>query len=82
MSNNTNTSYKMDSAWNYRKEIEELNHASEQGWQLVKDGRFHSKFVKNPDVCYRCQLDFGKIEDMTRYFETFREQGGVCQFHL
>ena len=68
-------SYKMYSPWNYQKEIEDLNAASEQGWQLVKVGFFHSKFLKNPDIRYRYQMDFGKIEDMGRYIETFREQG-------
>ena len=69
------TSYKAYSAWNYEKEIEDLNKASEQGWQLVKAGCFHSRFVKNPDILYRYQIDYGKIEDMGRYIETFREQG-------
>ena len=68
-------SYKMYSAWNYQKEIEDLDTASAQGWQLVKGGCFHSKFVKNPDIRYRYQMDFRKIEDMGRYIETFREQG-------
>ena len=69
------TSYKMYSAWNYGKEIEDLNEASEQGWQLVKGGCFHSRFEKNPDIQYRYQIDFGKIENMGLYIETFREQG-------
>ena len=69
------TSYKMYSAWNYGKEIEDLNKASEQGWQLVKGGSFHSRFEKNPDLQYRYQIDFGKIENMGLYIETFREQG-------
>ena len=75
MSKDTRRSYKVYSAWNYQKEIEDLNRASEQGWQLVKGGCFHSTFVKNPDLRYRYQLDFGRIEDMGRYLETFREQG-------
>ena len=69
------TSYKMYSAWNYGKEIEDLNEASEKGWQLVKGGCFHSRFEKNPDIQYRYQIDFGKIENMGLYIETFREQG-------
>ena len=75
MAANYKNSYKMYSAWNYQKEVEDLNKASEQGWQLVRGGCFHSRFVKNPDVQFRYQLDFGKIEDMGRYIETFREQG-------
>ena len=65
----------MYSAWNYQKEIDDLNAASEQGWQLIKGGCFHSKFVKNQDIRFRYQLDYRKIEDMGRYIETFQEQG-------
>ncbi len=70
------TSYKVYTAWNYEKEIEDLNKASEEGWQLVKGGCFHSKFTKNDQIIYRYQLDYpGTIDDMPRYIETFREQG-------
>ncbi len=69
------TTHKAYAAWNYRQEIEDLNRASEQGWQLVRGGCFYSRFVKNPDVRYRYQMDWGKVEDMGRYIETFREQG-------
>lgn len=70
------TSYKMYSAWNYELEIEDLNKASKDGWQLVKGGSFSSRFKYNPDICYRYQLDYQpNIEDMGRYIETFREQG-------
>ncbi len=69
------TSFKAYAAWNYQGEIDDLNRASEQGWQLVKGGCFHSRFVKDPGVRYRYQLDYGKIGDMPRYLETFREQG-------
>ncbi|MBQ9562523.1 MAG: DUF2812 domain-containing protein, partial [Lachnospiraceae bacterium] len=75
MSAQYKTSMTFYSAWNYEKEIEDLNKASEQGWQLVRGGCFHSRFVKNPDVRYRYQLDFRRIEDMGRYIELFREQG-------
>lgn len=67
-------SYRLYPAWNYEKEIEDLNLASEQGWQLVRGG-FHSRFLKNADLRYRYQMDFRKVEDMGRYLETFREQG-------
>ena len=70
------TSYKMYSAWNYDLEIEDLNKASAEGWQLVKGGCFSSKFKYNPDICYRYQMDYQPhIEDIGRYIETFREQG-------
>ena len=63
------------SAWNYEKEIEDLNALSKKGWQLVKGGCFSSLFEKNPNVQYRYQLDYGKIEKSGRYMEIFREQG-------
>lgn len=70
------TSHRVYTAWNYQKEIEDLNNASEQGWQLIKGGGFSRKFKWNPDVCYRYQMDYpGKVEDKGRYFETFQEQG-------
>lgn len=70
------TSHRVYTAWNYQKEIEDLNKASEQGWQLIKGGCFSSKYKWNPDVRYRYQFDYpGKVEDMGRYIETFREQG-------
>ena len=68
-------SYRWYPAWNYRKEVEDLNRASEDGWQLVKGGCFHSRFVKNTGIRYRYQLDSRKVDDMARYIETFREQG-------
>ena len=68
-------SFRMYSAWNYMQEVEDLNKMSDEGWQLVRGGCFHSKFVKNPDIRYRYQLDYQKIDDMARYIEIFREQG-------
>ncbi len=75
MAGNRKNSWKLYPAWGYEKEIEDLNRASEQGWQLVRGGCFHSSFVKNPNLRYRYQMDFGRIDDMGRYIETFREQG-------
>ena len=75
MSKQYKRSFRFYSAWNYEREIEDLNRASEKGWQLVRGGCFHNRFIKNPDLRYRYQLDFGRIEDMGRYIETFREQG-------
>ena len=48
----------MYSAWNYMQEVEDLNKMSDEGWQLVRGGCFHSKLVKNPDIRYRYQLDY------------------------
>ena len=75
MAKNTKTIWKMYSAWNYEKEIEDLNKLSEQGWQLVKGGLLHSKFKKESGVRFRYQLEYRDVEDMGRYIETFREQG-------
>ena len=64
------------SAWDYTREVEDLNKRSEQGWQLIKGGLFSSLFKMNKDIRYRYQLDFNpKIEDMGRYIEIFHEQG-------
>lgn len=70
------TSHRIYTAWSYQKEIEDLNKASEQGWQLIRGGCFSSKYKWNPDVRYRYQMDYpGKVEDMGRYIEIYREQG-------
>lgn len=75
MAGNTKTSRKVYAAWDYTREIADLNRDSEEGWQLIKGGCFRSRFVRNEGVRYRYQIDFGKIEDMPRYVESFREQG-------
>ncbi len=62
-------------AWNFLDEIDDLNKASENGWQLIRGGCFRSRFIRNSDLQYRYQIDFGKITDMPRYIETYREQG-------
>ncbi len=66
MSKTRKTSFKAYPAWNYEKEIEDLNAASEKGWQLVRGGCFHSTFEKNPDIRYRYQLDFRRIDNLGR----------------
>ena len=68
-------SYRFYTAWNYEREIEDLNRFSETGWQLLRGGCFHNRFRWNPGLRYRYQLDYRKVEDMGRYIETFREQG-------
>lgn len=63
-------------AWEYGKEIYDLNERSKNGWQLKKGGNFHSNFVEDNDVVYRYQLDYNTIiDDKGRYVETFAEQG-------
>lgn len=75
MSAEYKTLHKAYTAWNYQQEALDLDRESEQGWQLVRGGCFSSRFVKNPQLRYRYQLDYRKVEDMGRYIETFREQG-------
>ncbi len=60
MAKNRKISFKTYPAWGYEKEIEDLDRASEQGWQLVKGGCFHSSFVKDPKVRYRYQMDLSR----------------------
>ena len=63
-------------AWDYELELEHLNRMSEQGWQLIYGGCFHTKYERNEGVVYRYQLDHKlKIENRMRYIDTFREQG-------
>ena len=69
-------SFSMYPAWSYQREIQVLNQQSEMGWQLIWGGNYIHRYKKNSDVRYRYQLDYtGKVEDMGRYIETFREQG-------
>ena len=44
--NQTKISTKAYGAWEYRREEEELNRQSENGWQLERGGCFYSKFKK------------------------------------
>lgn len=37
-------------AWDYKKEIEDLNKKSQEGWQLVKGGCFKSIYEQNDTV--------------------------------
>lgn len=64
------------SAWNYEKEIEDLNKLSTQGWQLEHGGYFASRFVRNDGLRYIYQLDYQPgLKELGRYLETYREQG-------
>lgn len=70
------TSHKAYAAWDYKKELEDLNLKSREGWQLVKGGCFKSVFEQDTQVVYRYQLGYNTdIENRMRYIETFREQG-------
>ncbi len=68
--------FAMYPAWEYRREIEDLNALSDQGWQLEKGGCFHSVFYRDESVRYRYALDYDQhIDDPARYRDTFAEQG-------
>ena len=72
----TRNSYKTYAAWEFDREIQDLEEQSKNGWQLIKGGCFHSKFSFDDTVRYRYALDFNQgIEDPARYRETFAEQG-------
>lgn len=72
----TRNSYKAYAAWEFDREIQDLEEQSKNGWQLIKGGCFHSKFSFDDTVRYRYALDFNQgIEDPARYRETFAEQG-------
>ena len=68
--------YVMYPAWEYRREAEDLNKFSEEGWQLEKGGCFHSVFYRDENARYRYALDYNQsIDDPVRYRDTFAEQG-------
>lgn len=69
-------SHKAYPAWEYEREILDLNQESINGWQLVKAGCFRSKFEEDHSIVYRYQMDFDQhISNKMRYVEAFREQG-------
>ena len=69
-------SHKIYEAWEYEREIADLNKMSEEGWQLEKGGCFHSVFRRDDQVRYIYQLDYmPKLRDKDRYLELFSEQG-------
>ena len=72
----TKNSYKAYAAWEFDREVQDLEERSRNGWQLIKGGCFHSKFSFDDSVQYRYALDFNQdITDPMRYRETFAEQG-------
>ncbi len=73
---NYKTRVRMYAAWNYQREIDDLNEMSEKGWQLVKGGLVSSRFKRDDSIKYRYQLDYQpKIDDRPRYVESYREFG-------
>lgn len=73
---NKKTRYVMYPAWEYRREVEDLNALSDAGWQLEKGGCFRSVFYRDESVRYRYALDYNNsIDDPARYRDTFAEQG-------
>ena len=68
--------YKMYAAWESEMEIEDLEAQSRAGWQLVKGGLFHCKFIFDDSVEYRYALDYDMhIEDPAHYRQIFADQG-------
>lgn len=73
---NKKFSFRMYTAWDYEREIEDLDKESTKGWQMIKGGCFHSVFEKDNGIRYRYQLDYNAdIDNRMRYIDTFREQG-------
>lgn len=68
--------YNIYAAWNYEREVEDMNRKSERGWHLIRGKSFSHKYEYNPEVCYRYQLDYQPgLTEPGRYIETYREQG-------
>lgn len=63
-------------AWEYEKELEEMNRLSTEGWQLVEPKLFRRIYRRDENAVYRYQVDYpGKVEDLAQYLGLFREQG-------
>ena len=72
----TKRRFTMYPAWEYRREVEDLNRLSDAGWQLKKGGCFRSVFYRDETARYRYALDYNNhIDDPSRYRDTFAEQG-------
>ena len=70
------TKHTVYAAWDYKKEVEDLNKLSAEGLQLIKGGCLYSQYEEDKSVQYRYQLDYNrKIDNRMRYIESFREQG-------
>ncbi|WKY46908.1 DUF2812 domain-containing protein [Eubacteriaceae bacterium ES3] len=74
------TSFRAYAAWNYDKEEQDLDEQSKKGWQLVKGGCFHSRFIQDESVTYRYRIDFNPTilksrEEKERYISFFEDQG-------
>ena len=68
--------YNLYTAWNYEREVEDMNRKSERGWHLIRGKSFSHKYEYNPEVCYRYQLDYQPgLTEPGRYLETYYEQG-------
>lgn len=63
-------------AWDFEREIEDLNRHSKNGLQLVNAGLFHCKFKKDNSIVYRYQIDFNpNMDNRIEYINAFQEQG-------
>ncbi|WP_455538557.1 DUF2812 domain-containing protein [Terrisporobacter sp.] len=80
MNRERKTSYKMYSAWNYKKEEMDINENAKNGWQLVKGGCFHSIYEKDDSKKYVYKIDYNpetmkNSPDKQRYISMFEELG-------
>jgi hypothetical protein len=72
----TKTVFGMYTAWDYQKELADINKMSEKGWHLIRGSLFANKYKKDTSVRYIYQVDYNnKIDSLARYIDTFREQG-------
>ncbi len=80
MSRNIKTSYAAYAAWNVEMEELALNRQSEQGWQLLKGGCFHTIYEQDSSIRYIHKIDYNPdikngSDEKNRYIELFAEQG-------
>lgn len=69
------TTYNYYSVWEYEEEINDLNEASKNGWQLLKGGQLHSKYTYDTSKRYIYQLDYNpSLKDKQNYLSFFEEQ--------
>ncbi|MEW9079144.1 DUF2812 domain-containing protein [Terrisporobacter glycolicus] len=73
-------SYRVYTAWNYEKEENFINENSNDGWQLVKGGCFHSVYEKDDSNKYVYKIDYNpetmkKSIEKKRYIEMFEDLG-------
>jgi len=70
------TIFNVYAAWDYEKEVDDLNMHSNNGLQLIKGGLVHCKFKQDNNIVYRYQIDYNpNINNKLAYIDAFKEQG-------